>query len=626
MQDPRPRRIPPRPRPVFEDADYADGYDGADDYDEGAGWPPGDDGGRGFEADRNLLRVAGIIVALAAIIIVLILPPISILDRGNDGATTSGGITIKSRGSMPELPEGLEAASALYDIEAPESRSGAATLTVRLSKQTGDASNLAFYTYADENWERLASVETVDGGRAAQGEVSALPANIAVLRRTALARSMGLILQPGETVDPAAPTGSVVSVLAGMPVSGGEELELSDRLQGGLTGQYLGVTTATTAEAAAVTRILGDPAAIARHVDAIVSAAQTANAAGVHIDYTAIDGSRRAAFTSFIEQLAARLRAAQLGLVVTVATPPSTSDPGGYDWVPLATAADMLWLRGPTDPAVYYEQLEPALQAKRDNGFDLKKVALVVDRSSRDRSGEGVSSLTQRDALAIASVVQAQLEQGITPGSAVPLVAVNIDEGGGDSGMRWDDRARTVTFSYSERSNQHTVWIENRFSMAFRLDLAQRYGLGGVVVQSAAADEALADVWNVIAQYIEEGAPQLELPYGPYLRPQWQASEGNIELGAASGAAVWNAPAQPGVYTVTLVVSDGVAFVGQQLSLRVAEEQREPTPPPAGTATPTPTATATPTAVATATSAATVEPTSTGTSVATATATATASE
>ena len=603
-------------------------FDDDDGYYDGPEWPPsGDDGGRGFEADRNLLRVAGMIVALAVVIIALILPPISILDNGDGGSESSGGIVTKVRGSVPALPEGLEAVSALYDIEVADPITGPATLTVRLSKQTGDATNLAFYTYADSHWERLAAVQLADGGRAASGEAPSVPANIAVLRRTAFSQTVGLLLGPGQTADPAAPAEAVVSVLAAMPVGGGEELELSGKLQGGLSGQYLGVTSTTNVEAAAVNRILGDPAAIKRHIEAIVSAAQTTNATGVHIDYTAVDGGRRPAFTSFIEQLAAQLRPAGRGLVVTVATPPSANDPGGYDWVPLAAAADTLWLRAPSDPAAYYEQLEPALQAKRDSGFDLRKVALVVDRSSHDRSSEGAGTLSLHTALTTASALQTKLDQGIAPGGAVTLVGTNIDQGGGDSGIRWDDRAKSVTFTYTDRSIQHAVWIENRFSVAFRLDLARRYGLGGVIVASAAQDDELPDVWNLISRYLDGGTVQLEMPYGPYLQPQWIASEGKIDLGATNGLAVWNAPARPGIYEVTLIVSDGVIFVGQQLSLRVAEAQREPTPA-ATTATPTPsrTATAVPTSAPTVVPAtATATPTSGATSTTTATVTSTAS-
>ena len=37
-----------------------------------------------------------------------------------------------------------------------------------------------------------------------------------------------------------------------------------------------------------------------------------------------------------------------------------------------------------------------------------------------------------------------------------------------------------VMFVYAGRSGSQTIWIENRFSAAFRLDLARRYALGGV--------------------------------------------------------------------------------------------------------------------------------------------------
>jgi hypothetical protein len=121
-----------------------------------------------------------------------------------------------------------------------------------------------------------------------------------------------------------------------------------------------------------------------------------------------------------------------------------------------------------------------------------------------------------------------------------------------------------------------------------------------VTIVGAAQDEALPDVWNLVARYLEEGRVALELPFGPYLQPQWAASEGKIDRGASGGLAVWSAPTRPGVYDITLVVSDGVIFVGRQLSLRVTEPQREPTPP-AATATPVATGTPVRTATATAT-------------------------
>ena len=573
-------------------SDGSEGYDDADadDYDEYA-----DDAaaareyatarprfavGRDSGARGRFARMAMLIAGLAAVIAVLIAPPISILDRGGDKTVTADGIVIRARGSLPGLPKGLEAASALYDIEAPADFAGPAKLAVRLSEPTDDARALAFYTHDQGQWQRLASVTPADAGRYAKGELGAVPANIAVLRRTAYAHPLALILAPGETPDPASGAPAVVSVLGATPSANDDGLQLSDAVSAGLDGRYLGITTNSSADAAAVNRIFGDPSSIRRHVDAIAAAASATRAKGVHIDYAAVEPSRRAALNSFVVQLAPRLRADGRGLVVTVPTP-AGSDPGAYDWPALIAAVDAIWLRGPSDPAAYYDQLETALRVRRDAGIELAKVSLVIDRRSRERAGDSVQPLSLYDALALASTLRLRQEQGIFAGDAVTVSGVNIDEDAGNSGLRWDERARAVSFAYAGRGGPRTVWVENRFSTAFRLDLARRYGLG-VVVEAASADPALPDVWNAVLGYAEDGSVRLELPYGPYLRPTFRAAQGTIEAGER-GAAVWRAPAQPGLYDVTLVVSDGVLFIGQQLGLRVA----------AGTPTPTPTASTT---------------------------------
>jgi hypothetical protein len=606
-----------------DDDDDDEDWDDEDEYAPAGARRPAfavrrDNGARG-----RFLRVGAVIAGLAALIAVLILPPVSILDRGGETTTTANGIEIRARGSMPGLPSGLEAASALYDIKAPAGIAGPATLTVRLSEAQEDARSLAFYTHDRGQWRRLGGVAPAEGGRAAKGEVGAVPANIAVLRRTGYARALSVIVAPGETPDPASGAPGVVSVLGATPSSTDDGLKLSDAVSAGLEGRYLGITTSGSGDAAAVNRILGDPTSIRRHVDAIAAAAQATRARGVHIDYAAVEPSRRAALSSFIVQLAPRLRADGRGTVVTVPTPPG-SDPGAYDWPALIAAADAIWLRGPTDPATYYDQLETALRVRRDAGIDFGKVSLVVDRRSRERAGDSMQPLSLHDALALASTLRLRQEQGIGAGDAVTVSGVNIDEDAGNSGLRWDERARAVSFAYAGRGGPRTVWIENRFSLAFRLDLARRYGLG-VVVESAGTDAALPDVWNTVLEYAEEADVTLELPYGPYLRPTWRAAQGAIEAGDR-GAAVWRAPQQPGLYDITLVVSDGVVFIGQQLGLRVAAATPTPTPPATATAT-RPPATATMPVAGTTTPVRTASPIVTSTptgAAATATATPTA--
>ena len=573
----------PRFAPVVDSDDDADG---------------GRDGGD-FDIDRGLLRVIGVIVLLAIVIAVLVLPPVSLLARG-DG--TSSSIVTRARESIPELPDGIVALSALYDIEVPASLAGAATLTVKLSEQIGDVENLAFYTYRGDRWTRLASATAVDGGRAAQGELDAVPSTIAVLRRVALARSLGLIVDAGEAPDRSASGTSIVSVLAAGPALEGDETAgslsydptaLGAARAAGSAAVYLGLSAPAGAPAEAVDRMLGTPSLSDAHVEDIVAAATRTEAAGVHLDYLSVDPARRTPFTSFVRNLAQALAARSMGLVVGVPTPPSAaagSDGHAYDWAALAEAADVLWLRPPADPASYYEQLEAVLEAHRGEGVDLGDVSLVVDRYSRERSAGGLTPISLREAMTLASSLRTRLDDGISPGDAVAISGVNIDQEAGNTGMQWDERARAVSFAYTGRDGRHSVWIENRFSTAFRLDLARRFGLGGAVVNAAAADEALPNIWNTVSTFVEEGSARLELPYGPYLEPRWQASRGEIE-GGESGVIVWRAPQQDpeqvGVYDITLIVSDGVVFVGQQISLRVAARAEEPAPQPAQPSAPT---------------------------------------
>ena len=159
--------------------------------------------------------------------------------------------------------------------------------------------------------------------------------------------------------------------------------------------------------------------------------------------------------------------------------------------------------------------------------------------ASTERSAEGLEAISLRDALTLASSLRARFDDGITPGSPVTVAGTNINEADDDSGMRWDESANAVTFNYGARGGPHSVWLENRFSIAFRLDLARRFGLGGVVVEPAAQDETLPDVWNTVATFVEDGSVRRELPYGPYLKPSWLSSAGAWRCPTAVPTCEW---------------------------------------------------------------------------------------
>jgi hypothetical protein len=150
----------------------------------------------------------------------------------------------------------------------------------------------------------------------------------------------------------------------------------------------------------------------------------------------------------------------------------------------------------------------------------------------------------------------------------VPLLAQNLAVSEGASGMTWDAVARAVTFSYPGRGGKRTIWIANRFSSSFRLELAQRYDLGGVVVTDVSTESGGADVLVPIRQLADTGDLDLSTPNEDLFAPVWTATTG--VLSATSGDSVtWTAPAEAGPAEIVLIVSDGVVRVGQRVTLDV---------------------------------------------------------
>lgn len=535
-----------------------------------------DDEGGG---DTALLRVLGLSVALGVLIAILVLPPISILDRGSEGVRT------RERKQLPALPPGLVARSSLFDLDLPAGVNGPVTITVRMNQVPADPAALSVFTYEDGRWVRLSPATALDSG-VAEATIDRVPGAVAVLERTAPARRLGLLLSAGQTPDPAAGTGGIVAVPGARPALDAEgnptvlevnPVAVGPALASGRT-VYLGTLPPTEGSRSVLDALFGTPRLAELHAQRLVAAAVDVGADGVYVDYGPLDGALRGAMTKFVEQLATAARTRELGVIVAVPVADSANG-GAYDWRALATSADGLWIKPAENLDQYYQRMEDALRAARETQTPMDKLSLVVDRRSTERSPEGVRRITLREALTQASELRPRIGVGIAPGDAVTLEGVTLG-GPNASGLRWDDTARAIRFQYEGRGGARTVWIENRYSMAFRLDLARRFGLGGVTVSGATADEGLPDVWGAVAQFVAEGAARLELPYGPYLQPAWRASDGTIE--GTGGLVVWRAPGEPGVYDITLVVSDGVVFVGQQLSLRVTQPGTASAPPSGG--------------------------------------------
>jgi hypothetical protein len=524
--------------------------------------------------DRAPVYIVGTIIGLALLLLILLLPPMSILSRsGGGGSIPSGpGVadTYKStvRTGMPKLPSGLVSASALFDLAAPADQHGASRITVPLKDKQTDQRNLGIYSYVDGKWQRLSDVTLVASGAGARGDVSALPGNVAVLKRSKATLQVAGSIPAGTTLDKKAETAlTTLHPIVFIPTESGAIVGEPPPVP---PAAYKMVPGVVAPSADVVDNILRSSQATTAHATAIADAVKQGNFAGIDVDYRAVNGQLKDRYTAFITELAKDLHDDGRTLTLTLPMPSSengTLQSGAYDWELLGKQADSIELAGELDQELYFQNTEAALKYVTQK-VDPTKLLLSVSSLSVERGSDGLRTMALNDAFARAGIVSVKATGDIAPGAQVQLVAQNLAQSEAASGMRWDDQSRSVTFSYPGRGGKRTVWIANQFSAAFRLELAQRYGLGGVAINDASTEGGGGDVWTPVQQLADSGNLTLTRPNGQLLTPTWSVSDGTISP-QAGDTATWSAPAKAGTYQIVLIVSDGVIRAGQQVTLDV---------------------------------------------------------
>jgi spore germination protein YaaH len=475
---------------------------------------------------------------------------------------------------MPQLPNGLEAVSAFYDVSVSGKIQGPATITLQLSDTLSDGRNLSAYTQQKSGWQRLGDATLGANGNVVEAKVNDIPPNIVILQRGASSRQLIGYL----------PAGSQISAPAAQALSVVDPVDFSPQADGSLSGSP---TTASLPAglpvrpcirasgsdgAAAVDAIMASPDLRASHVDAVLAMVEAGHYDGVEIDYGSIDSLRKDGLSEFLSNLSDQLHRRKLVLTVTVPMPEqqgSSWNTGAYDWARLSQVADLIELSPEADPSVYYKNTQQALQYLIDDSkVAPAKLVLRISPFSVEKGGEGINSLTGLEALAIGSVLSADKTDAINPGESVDVKATNIDTADGASGISWDSQAEAVSFVYPGLGGARTVWLENAFSIAFKLQMVQSFNLGGIAIEDVSDSVGGADIWPVIGDFLDSGKASLAKPNGSLLVPQWEADGGQLQS-KATGAVTWVAPDQPGQYHLTLIISDGVARIGQRLVLTV---------------------------------------------------------
>lgn len=528
------------------------------------------------------MYVVGAIIGLAILLLVLLVPPVSILSRGGDasGASTGPGDSRRYHSTVhsgvPKLPPGLVAESAMFDLSAPVDKRGPSRLTIPLKAKENDGSALALYTFKGNAWERLSDATLTTAGAAATGDVTRLPGNIAVLRRSKALTQIAGSAPAGTTIDPRA--ADVITTL--------HPLVFIPTQTGSLAGQppavppaaYKLVPGVVSPYPEVVDTLLRSPELRAAHAGQIADAVKQGNFAGIDVDYRFVNAALRDEFSDFVAQLQSALH--RDGRTLTLTLPLQSGSNGeradtAYDWERLGSLADTIELAGELDQELYFLTVESSLRYVTER-VDPNKLMLMLTSRSVERSSEGVRAMSLVDALTIAADARPKDERPIVASQPVELEAPNLAPSEGASGLRWDDNARSVTFSYAGLGGKRTAWITNEFSAGFRIELARRFGLGGVSVDDVSLESGGADVWGALRRFADGAELGLAKPNGDLLTPSWTSSAGSFSAPVGDSVS-WVPPAEAGPQTITLVVSDGITRIGRRITVQVSP----PAAPPA---------------------------------------------
>jgi spore germination protein len=237
------------------------------------------------------------------------------------------------------------------------------------------------------------------------------------------------------------------------------------------------------------------------HVALLVSETLTCNYDGIDIDYESLDGtSDREPFSLFVEELAAALHAE--GKLLSATVHPKTAEPGSWngpraqDWARVGAAADRFrvmtyaysWQTGPPGPIAPLFWMEN-VAAFASSVVRSDKIYLGIHFYGLDW-GAGPAAVLEWEGAQDLTTMHSATRQWAAENTAGRAIA-----------EPW--------FTYTAGSTQHEAWYADGASVAARLHLVERYGLGGVAVWRLGGEDPAN--WTAIAAILHP-ASRLHLP------------------------------------------------------------------------------------------------------------------
>ena len=249
--------------------------------------------------------------------------------------------------------------------------------------------------------------------------------------------------------------------------------------------------------------LLGDMAARARLVDAIVSAVRDRNADGINLDFEPVYTPQRDQYTSFVRQLKAGLVAAGVGAYLTVCTTAGAATwATGYDLGALVSpgAADGIFVMGYDYSWSGSSRAGGVAPIESPYMLDVNQSVndyLKVVSGSKIIWGVPYYGRTWR-------TTSDALNASTQPGASASSVAYHYTGNQvlqAQYGRRWDPVGQVPWFAYWDPAA--ASWVEGYYddavSLEVKWDMVNQRGLAGTGMWTLLMDQGSPDLWNLLA-------------------------------------------------------------------------------------------------------------------------------
>ena len=506
---------------------------------------PSASGGIGQFVEGPAAWLVTFVVLPTLLILALLLPPVSLLDRLQASSNTrigaAGGVITDTDGTVVNFPpEGLQSSvvasiesapraefiegqagkeayeaarnlpdylipkSPYYQVEVDGIEPSQALLSVPIPNDSLPYETLGLYSWTGSEWVHLPS-RVLMGDDVVESRLEFVPRSFMVMQTVpavpAVTANIGL--------DGALPENAYVAseAVAGLYLRGDGALEGEAPINRGNTVPEIRNWDGEIVRTDLINNLLIDPGLQENQIVAIEQTLDQNGYPGVILDYRGVDAipSARADYVHLISRLADRLHENNKTLTVRVEAPKQVSaetwDTLGYDWPGLGTAVDYLIVPAPIDPMAYAPGGEmDALMKWATSQVERRKIQVELPAQSVERSGNYLLLMGYQDAL------KPLLSQVLSEGGNGQEISLSLDNPRLLSSVVWDDDIGMYYYTYiDDQGYERTVYLETAGSIGRKLEGLEKFNVRKVSLATPNASEIDPNIWNVLLQFQQGG-------------------------------------------------------------------------------------------------------------------------